>query len=100
MFTGTDVTDGSGLVNSTIPAELRAVERSHVQLEDHSFVAANAVVLPGVTVGEGAVIGAGAVALDDVEPWTINVGQPCRAVKERPRERLLALGERLLHAIG
>lgn len=98
VFTGTDVPDGSGLVNSTVPAELRSVERSHVELGDHSFVSANAVVLPGITVGEGAVIGAGGLARDDVEPWTINVGQPCRPVKQRPRDRVVALAEQLRRA--
>ena len=95
VFTGTDVPDGSALVNSTVPAELRAVERSFARLEDHAFLGANAVVLPGVTVGEGAVVGSASLVLSDVEPWTVSIGSPARSIKERPRERVLELAERL-----
>ena len=89
LFTGTDVPDGSGLVNSTIPADLRSVTRSSVTLGDHAFVGANSVVLPGVTVGEGAVVGAGSLVRADLEPWTIYAGSPARPLRERPRDRVL-----------
>jgi acetyltransferase-like isoleucine patch superfamily enzyme len=95
VFTGTDLADGSGLIGPSIPPELRAVERSHAALGDHAFVCANAVVLPGVTIGEGAVVAAGAVATRDVEPWTINVGAPCKPVRSRPSERLIEYARRL-----
>jgi galactoside O-acetyltransferase len=96
LLTGTDVPDGSGLVNSAVPAEHRSVQRSFARVADHAFVGANAVVHAGVTVGEGAVIGSGSVVTRDVEPWTINVGSPCRPIKERPREKVLELASRLL----
>ncbi len=90
VFTGTDVADGSGLCNSTIPAHLRAVRRGRTTLRPHSFVGANAVILPDVVIGEGAVVGAGAVVTADLAPWTINVGVPSRAIGERPRKEILA----------
>lgn len=55
-----------------------------------AWVAAGAFVGPGVTVGEGAVLGAGAVAFRDLPPWTINVGNPARTVRERDRPAALA----------
>ncbi len=90
VFTGTDLPDGSGLCNSTIPAHLRAVHRGCTTLGAHSFVGANAVVLPDVVIGEGAVAAAGAVVTADLEPWTINVGVPARPIRARPREEILA----------
>jgi galactoside O-acetyltransferase len=90
VFTGTDVVDGSGLVNSTIPEALRAVHRGRTELGRHAFVGANAVVLPDVHIGEGAVIGAGAVVTADVRPWTINAGVPAREIGERPSAEILA----------
>jgi acetyltransferase-like isoleucine patch superfamily enzyme len=89
VFTGTDLADGSGLIGPGVPPELRAIERTRTELGKHAFICANAVVLAGVTVGTGAVIGAGGVATEDVEPWTINVGCPARPVKSRRSKTIL-----------
>jgi acetyltransferase-like isoleucine patch superfamily enzyme len=90
VLTGTDLIDGSGLTNPTVPAEYRSVERPGTELGDHAFIGANAVVLPGVEIGEGAVIGSCSVVREDILPWTINVGAPTRAVGARPSELILA----------
>jgi acetyltransferase-like isoleucine patch superfamily enzyme len=42
------------------------------------------VILPGITVGEGAMVGAGAVVTQDVPPRTIVVGNPARATRTLP----------------
>ncbi|RCS22658.1 putative colanic acid biosynthesis acetyltransferase [Phyllobacterium salinisoli] len=49
----------------------------------HGWVAAEAFVGPGVTMGEGAVLGARAVASKDLDAWTVYAGNPARAVKTR-----------------
>lgn len=49
------------------------------------WIAYRAIVLPGVTIGEGAVIGAGAVVTRNVEPYAIVAGNPARKIGERPR---------------
>ncbi len=51
----------------------------------YSWVAAEAFVGPGVTVGEGAVLGARAVAFRDLEPWTVYVGNPAKSLRARKR---------------
>jgi acetyltransferase-like isoleucine patch superfamily enzyme len=89
VFTGSDLADGSGLIGPGVPADLRAIERVRTEIGEHAFICANAVVLAGVTIGTGAVLGAGGVATRDLEPWTINVGCPARAVKRRPSETIL-----------
>lgn len=48
-----------------------------------AWICADAFVGPGVTVGEGAIVGAAAVATRDVEPWTIVAGNPAVPVKRR-----------------
>lgn len=99
LVTGTDLADGTGLTNPTVPDDLRAVHRGTVHLQRHALIGANAVVLPDVTIGEGAVVGAGAVVTKDLPPWTICVGAPARPVKERPRAQILE-NERLLRERG
>ena len=56
-----------------------------VAIHDHAWIGARAIVCPGVTVGEGAVVGAGAVVTRDVPPWTIVAGNPARTIGERPK---------------
>lgn len=48
-----------------------------------AWVAAEAFVGPGVTVGEGAVLGARGCAFKDLEPWSVYVGNPAREVRKR-----------------
>ena len=46
-----------------------------------------AVILPGLTIGEQAVVGAGAVVTKDVPPGATVVGNPARMVRSKPRQR-------------
>lgn len=95
VFTGSDLADGTGLVGPRIPKELRAVRRDRTEIGAHCFIGANAVVLPGLTIGEGAVISAGSVVTGPIEPWTINVGVPARPVRRRPSETILRYAKKL-----
>jgi acetyltransferase-like isoleucine patch superfamily enzyme len=56
-----------------------------VVVERFATIGMGAVVLPRIRVGEGAVVGAGAVVVDDVEPYTVVVGMPARPVSTRRR---------------
>lgn len=52
-------------------------------IQDKAWVAAEAFIGPGVTVGEGAVVGARAAVFKDVEPWTVVGGNPAKFLKDR-----------------
>jgi acetyltransferase-like isoleucine patch superfamily enzyme len=58
------------------------VRISPIKVCDKAWVGFNAIILRGVTVGEGAIIGAGSVVTKDVLPWTIVAGNPAKLVRE------------------
>lgn len=58
-------------------------EMGPIVVQDNVWVGAQAILLPGVTIGEGAVVGAGAVVTKDVPPYTIVGGVPAQVIKER-----------------
>jgi putative colanic acid biosynthesis acetyltransferase WcaF len=58
-----------------------------IVIGEYAWVAAEAFVGPGVTVGEGAVLGARGVAFRDLEAWTVYVGNPASAKGKREHPR-------------
>ncbi len=54
-----------------------------IVIGSYVWIAAKAFVGPGVTIGEGAVVGACAVVTKDVEPWTVVAGNPAKFIKKR-----------------
>jgi putative colanic acid biosynthesis acetyltransferase WcaF len=56
-----------------------------IPVGDEAWVCADCFLAPGVTVGEGAVVGARSVVTKDMPPWTVCAGNPCRPIRERKR---------------
>ena len=63
-----------------------------VVIGDRVWIGYRAIILPGVTIGEGAVVGAGAVVTKNVEPYAIVAGNPARKVGERAAVRVTEAG--------
>lgn len=59
---------------------------SAVTIEDYAWIGVRAIILPGVTIGRGAVIGAGAVVTKSLPPYSIAAGVPATVIKERTRD--------------
>lgn len=57
-----------------------------IEVGDQAWICADAFVGPNVQVGEGAVVGARAVVVDEVDAWTIVGGNPARPIKKRVLE--------------
>lgn len=55
------------------------------------WIGQNATILPGVHIGDGAIIGANSVVAGDIEPYTIAAGNPARPIRRRFDEELTAL---------
>lgn len=53
-----------------------------ITLKKGSWIGANAIILPGVTIGENSVIGAGSVVTHDIPPFCVAIGSPARVIKK------------------
>ena len=57
-----------------------------VVIGDWADIGTNAVILPGVTIGKGAIVGAGAVVTEDVAPFSVVAGVPARLIRWRSEQ--------------
>lgn len=68
-----------------IPDACHAIEYGDILIKDDAYIGANCTILPGVTIEEGAVVGANSLVNKNLEPWGIYVGTPCRKIGERKK---------------
>lgn len=65
------------------PMRLQTAPKEKVTIGDDCWIGANAVILPGVTIGKGVIIGAGAVVTKDVPDYAVVGGVPAKVIKFR-----------------
>src|SRR5690606_13912745 len=77
-----------GSQHTGLPADLPIISTDldikPVRVGDWADIGTNAILLPGVTIGKGAIVGAGAVVVEDVPPFAIVAGVPARFLRWRP----------------
>ena len=69
--------------NPDRPIREQGITAHGIVIEDDVWLAANVVVVDGVTIGKGSIIGAGAVVTTDIPPYSIAVGTPARRIRDR-----------------
>jgi len=94
IYSSNDDYSGSALTNPTVPARYTNVTSADVHVGRHAIIGSGAIVLPGVTIEEGAAIGALSLVNRDCKAFGIYSGIPARRIKERSRD-LLELEKRL-----
>ncbi|MFN3630458.1 MAG: acyltransferase [Casimicrobiaceae bacterium] len=97
VYSSNDDYSGAAMTNPTVPAAFTRVTRAPVHIGRHVIVGSGSVILPGVTLHEGAAVGALSLVRRDCEAFGIYAGAPARRVGERKRD-LLALEPQLLAA--
>ena len=95
IVTGSEDYTGQGLVGPTIPENMRKIIFEDVTFERFSGCGVNCSIMPGVTFGEGSILGANSLATKDLEPWTIYVGSPAKPVKIRDKGKILEYAKKL-----
>ena len=63
-----------------------------IVIEDYAYIGTRVTVMPGVTIGRGAVIASGAVVTKNVEPYMLAGGVPARVIRERSHDLRYKLG--------
>lgn len=66
------------------PMRLQTAPKKGVTIGNDVWIGANVIILPGVNVGDGAILAAGAVVTKDVEPYSVVGGNPAKEIKKRP----------------
>jgi len=93
IYSSNDDYSGEYMSNPTVPVEFTRVTRAPVTIGRHVIIGSGAVVLPGVTLGEGSVVGALSLVTADCAEFGIYAGCPARFIK--PRQKGLLEQERL-----
>lgn len=84
IITSTEVLkDGARCSGPMVPVHQRNVLRSRVRIERDAFIGANVTILPGLTVAQGSVAGAGVTLARDTDPWGIYVGPKAERKADR-----------------
>ena len=62
------------------------VDYKSITIEDYAWVGSRATIMPGVTIGKGAVVAVGAVVTKDVPPFTVVAGIPAKQIASREQD--------------
>ncbi|WP_281725742.1 acyltransferase [Lachnoclostridium phocaeense] len=94
IYSVSDDYSGGSMTNPMVPEEYKKVTSLPVYLRKHVIIGASSVILPGVELKEGSSFGSFSLINQGSEEWSINVGIPCKKIKDRERN-ILQLEQKL-----
>ena len=74
--------DANNIIFRGVREKFNSLSSKKVMIGNDVWIGCNAIILKGVTIGDGAIIAAGSVVTKDVEPWSLVAGNPARFVKK------------------
>jgi galactoside O-acetyltransferase len=77
-----DIRNGRNFITNK---DWSGVNSKPIKICNDAWIGMNVIILKGVTIGEGAIVGAGSVVTKDIPAWTVVAGNPARVVKELKR---------------
>jgi len=63
--------------------EFKSIKKPNTEIGNDVWIGYNATIMPGVKIGDGAIIGANSIITKDVEPYTIVAGNPAHVIRKR-----------------
>lgn len=88
IYAISDDYSGVSMTNPMVPDKYKNICQEKVILKKHVIIGSNSVVLPGAYLAEGASFGSFSLIKSKIEPWSINVGIPCKKIKNRNKDIL------------
>ena len=88
IYAASDDYSGQYMTNPTVSDEVRNVSGGLIYIGRHTLVGTGCTILPNVRIGDGASIGAMSLVNKDIEDYTMNVGIPCKKIKDRSKNML------------
>jgi maltose O-acetyltransferase len=81
VFVADSAPNNSSFMQSVPYIKEHLTQKAPIVVGDHVWIGANAVIFPGVTIGECSIVGAGSIVRHDVPPWTIVAGVPAKKIR-------------------
>jgi len=88
IYSATDDYSGKYLTNATVPEKYTDVKKGEVELKKHVIIGSGSVILPRLTIGEGASVGALSLVTKSLDSWGVYFGSPAKRLKTRSRDLL------------
>lgn len=88
IYSQNDDYSGSFMTNPMVPKKYTNITGGLVRIEKHAIIAAGCIILPDLTIGEGACLGAMSLLKTDAEAWMVYAGVPAKIKGARKREIL------------
>lgn len=86
-----------GLISPVVPIEHRTIINKPIIFKRYSTLGVNCTVLPGVTLGEGCIVGANSVVTKNTKPWMVYAGCPAKPIKPRDPKRIIKSAKKLMN---
>lgn len=80
------ITRKHGFADIKAPIAGQGYTHAPIVIEDDVWIGFQAIILPGVTIGKGSIVGAGAVVTKSIEPFSIVGGIPARLIRKRVKD--------------
>jgi galactoside O-acetyltransferase len=89
----------SGIATPLVDAQYKgSVQYGVVTIGRHSIIGSGSIILPNITLNDGAAVGALSLVNNDLEEWSLYVGVPAIKIKERNRQKILQLEKEFLNS--